>query len=265
MADSNASFIPKNSNRVKRRVNGTRRIYLLSYFSYVIFFGTLLTVLGTYFYAIQVTSQLDDMKAKLQVTSKQFATGDLNTVLAVEKKLIAANQLLDDTLAPSRLFRDIELVVAQNIQFTELEYEYLPNKTFQISLTGLASDFNQLLYQRDLMNSSPLLQNAEVVSYDYTIDSANGGFSSESSSSTISTSNSAVLSFVFEDILDGQVISYQPVAEPVLQVQSIITEVRGSDEVLQQGTGTTTSDVQASGNPLPDPAVTSDINNGTNI
>jgi len=264
MVDSNASFIPKNSNRVKRRVSGTRRIYLLSYFSYVIFFGTLLTVLGTYFYAIQVTAQLEDVKSKLQASSKQFAANDLTAVLSVEKKLVAANQLLDDTLAPSRLFRDIELVVAQNIRFTELEYEYFPNKTFKIALTGLASDFNELIYQRDLMNSSLLLQNAEVVSYDYAIDSSNDGFSSTVSSSSNAYS-SAVLSFVFEDVLDGQTISYQPVTFTNQQEQNFITEVRGNGDESSLQQQATSSVVIDPASAVDESASTGDISNSNNI
>ena len=244
MPDQNSSFIPKNANRVQSRARGTHRIYLLSYLSYVFFFGTLIAVVAIYFYGIQVEAQLKNVKSDLDAARTRFSDRDIETVRALEKKLLATNQLIDEAAAPSRIFADIESVASSDIQFSAFKYERLPGQQFKVALEGKAEDFDQALYQRDLMESSTLFKNADVVEYDYNLAEA-----SDNSTDSLQTlpKGQAVLSFLFSDTLAVTSIPYVP-AEPEPVVENVVTAVSGTASTTDADvSGTETATTTTSG------------------
>lgn len=219
MAEQTSSFIPKNSKRVERKVRTTKRIYLLSYISYVVFFGTLLLVVGVYLYDAQVQSELEAVKAQVQQERQRFAPSDVISELKMlDRQLSLSAELLANSAAPSQVLSEIESITASNIQFTGLLYEYLPNRQFQITLTGLADDFNQILYQAELMNRSSLLADGQMVGYDYSL----GGNEGEGLQTSRTT-----LTFVFVDTSATSEIPYQAGALPA----AIETDVTPTTDV----------------------------------
>lgn len=236
MADSNASFIPKNTQRVQKKVRTTYRIYLLSYLSYVFFFGTLIAVIGTYFYAIQVQSGLESVKTDLDNARQAFSESDIEGVRELEKRLLAANQLLSRLAAPSRVFTEIEKIVADNIKFIQFSYEALPGQKASLALTGKADDFNQIIYQRDLMNSSLLFESNPVLNFDYS--AAAFGSDGETQSIAPETTEVATLTFTISNEISTTLIPYQA---QVTTDTNLVTEVRSTDGAEE--TAVTDSDV----------------------
>jgi hypothetical protein len=228
MADSSASFIPKNREKAQRRVGTTRRIYLLSYLSYVIFFGTLIAAVGTYFYAIKVKAELENSKTALEAARLQFNSADLDGVKSLEKRLLLAREFLDSSVSPSRIFKDVELIVAENIAFNAFKLEELPDKQYSVTLEGKVDDFNKILYQRELMNRSALLKDAKIVQYDYSTERGEEG---DGASGLIlpSGENDALITFVFSSTVLGSLFPYMPAAVS-LASENIVTSVRGGDE-----------------------------------
>lgn len=243
MVDSNASFIPKNTQRIQKRVRTTYRIYLLSYLSYVFFFGTLIAVIGVYFYAIQVQNNLESVKADLESARLAFSAEDIEGVRSMEKRLLVANQLLNQMAAPSRIFTELEKIVADNVKFIRFSYEALPNQQAKITLTGKADHFNQILYQRDLMNSSLLFADAPSITFDYA-GSALGGETAETEA-TPEITDDVMLTFVVNNDISTSIIPYQPVADTsanqVTEVRSTAPEATGTEpqaEVVTEATST---------------------------
>lgn len=224
MADSNASFIPKNTQRIQKKVRTTYRIYLLSYLSYVFFFGTLIAVIGTYFYAIQVKSALDKVKVDLEQARQAFSETDIEGVRELEKRLLTANQLLGRLASPTKVFSEVEKLVADNIRFTRFSYEALPGQKAVISLTGKADDFNQIIYQRDLMNGSILFESAPKLTFDY----AGTILGEETGGEVAATENTddATLTFTVDTEFSTTLIPYQ--GESAVDT-NVVTDVRGSD------------------------------------
>lgn len=168
MVDSPASFIPKNSsNTPKRRVRPARRIYVLSYVSYILFFGSLLAALGLFFYSAQISKTLEATAAELSAAQTRFSLSDFARIQAFDDKLKTADRLLEGLAAPSRLFAELESVVAANVYFSGFKYEAYADDTYALDLTGKATDLNQILYQSDLLNKSQILESAVVGAFDY--------------------------------------------------------------------------------------------------
>ena len=204
MANQAASFIPKNSERASRKIRTTKRIYLLSYISYVAFFGTLLAVVGTYLYANQVEGELNDIKQQVQAERQRFASNEVvDELKLLDRQLTLASDLVDNSAAPSRIFSAIETATAENISYSGFNYKHLPNRQFEIMLTGQAENFNQIIYQEELMAGSQILGSGRIVSYDYSLKG-------DEDSSPGSISGFATLTFVFSDTSDTSLIPYEP-------------------------------------------------------
>lgn len=183
-----------------QRTRSGRRIYVLAYISYIVFFTTLFAVIGVYVYGAVVSRSLSDLKAQLVAEQQRFSVSDIDGLKSLDERLGTAKRLLDESTAPSRLFGDIESIVASNIYFSGMEYEVLPNRQFRVDLTGRADNFNEIIGQRDLLKGSALLRDAEVVEYDYSV-----GEGEEASPLGATT-----LSFIFSDTRDLSSIPYVP-------------------------------------------------------
>lgn len=235
MADNSAtSFIPKNSTRPKKKVRSTKRIYLLSYISYVLFFGSLLATLGVLFYSVQVDRTLDQAKASLQAEQDSFRTEDISRIRNLEKKLIVAERLLNELTAPSRIFQELEKVVADNIQFSSLTYTLEPNRRSSIALTGRADNFSQILYQRDQFNRSQILESADLVSYDFVTagpgeEEEEGPLTQERIIASLLSTQEDSLNFTFVTSVNGSLIAYDPTLSPIA--------VEAADSALQREDG----------------------------
>lgn len=198
MPEQGASFIPKSGVKKVQRNRGTRRIYLLAYICYIVFFSTLFVVVGVYLYAATVNRSLSTLKEQLSVEQQRFSVSDIEQVRLFDKRMREATRLLEESSAPSRIFSDVESIVASNIYFSSMTYEQLPGRRFQIELVGRATNFNQLINQKELIGNSEILQDATITAYDY-------GLGDEGN-----LTGAASLAFTFADTRDLSIISYQP-------------------------------------------------------
>lgn len=232
MPDQSSSFIPKSGVKTVKRSQGTKQIYLLAYISYIVFFSTLFAVIGVYIYGAVITRSLDSIKAEMVAERQRFAVSDIENIKQLDQRLSTAARLVNESTAPSRIFPDIENIVASNIRFSGMKYEQLLNRQFQIELNGEAEEFNEIIGQTILLENSPLLENAEVVEYDYSVSGDEGS----------RNTGDAVLTFVFADTRDITSIAYQA---PEMMDTSSSTEnviIDGSiNSIGTAGSGSATS------------------------
>lgn len=207
MEGQGSSFIPKNTTRVSTtRTRGTHRIYILSYISYIVFFGTLFSVAGVFLYASSVDKSLESLKTQLVEQRNKFSATDIESIKLLDKRLNSAEQLVNESAAPSAIFADLESIVSDSVYFSGASYKYLPNRQFQIALTGRATEFDEVLWQQELLKGGNILKNAEISEYDYSVEG-------ETEGATVSTGD-AVLTFVISSTQPTSVIPYVPAINP---------------------------------------------------
>ncbi|MEZ4200286.1 MAG: hypothetical protein R3B69_01630 [Candidatus Paceibacterota bacterium] len=256
---SNASFIPKNSKRTQKKVRGTRRIYLLSYVSYVVFFGTLLATVIVFFFSIQVNKSLEASRDRLIEEKNRFSQEDIDGLRHLEKKLIIANDLLNHSTAPSELFSALESVVADNVYFTGFSYQHNVNDTYTVELVGRADALNPVLYQRELLTQNAILGRGDVTSFDYAISESAEDEESDATTALVQNllgSEDPVITFTFVSRGSVADIPYTPGATAPVNDTEILsvrpnstggtvaddTEQGVSEEgVVDSGQGTSTN------------------------
>lgn len=204
------SFIPKRSTGKVRPSRTGRRVYILSYIAYIFFFGTLLTVAGIYFLNRQAELQLAQHVTLLADEQANFPQNELNRVRNLHNRLQAAQQILASHIAPSRIFDELEPVVVESVQINTFSFERTGGGETALTLGGFTETFDELMFQREVIETSDFLSNADFVQVTYggatnLIEGANR----ESVQQSI-PSGPAHVSFVFEDASIAQRLGYQP-------------------------------------------------------
>lgn len=230
-----SSFIPKAGASSVRRTGITRRIYLLSYISYIIFFSVLFATAGIFLYGIFVERSLSDVNDQLVVEQERFSADEVDSIHRLNNRLVTAERLLDGTATPSAIFSAVEQIVASNIVFIGMTYTHLPNNRFSIALTGLADDFNQVLRQRELMQESSLLKGIEILEFDYSVTG---------SEESTTVAGQPVLTFIFSDTRDISLIPYTANTTDASNFNNTVGggSATSSIEVLSEGPTTDTNE-----------------------
>lgn len=213
---NNTSFIPKSPRLGATRGRVTKRIYILSYVSYVVFFSVLIAVVAVYVYASVLNNKLDSDKTALAQEQQRFSQDQLDEVRDLEKQLLVASDLLDRSTAVSQLFTELEGVVSDKVLFTGASYTREDGGQFTFELRGYANNFNDVIYQRDMFNRSQVLASSQLDTYDYSIGGEGGVENLAGSEPTVK--------FTFTDMLPVSAIAYTAPA-------TVITD-NGSDTTI---------------------------------
>lgn len=222
---SSTSFIPKNTNRVRKPRVG-KRIYIFSYISYVLFFGTLLTLAGTYLFSLTVENALEEQRQLLADERATFSEGEIAQVRDLEKRLLVASRLVGESSAPSLLFGSLESVIADTVELMNFKYERLPGNSFILTFIGAMNEFDSAIFQRDLFRAAPALADAKVSAYTY-------GNASESDDTTLPETDRQLV-VTFENTAHTALIPYQPAEVSVFDIDAeteIVSEIGTSTEM----------------------------------
>jgi hypothetical protein len=161
---------------------------------------------------------------------------------AYDLKLTTARKLLDDHLASSRLFEELERSTKATVVFTKFEYTYEPGSRVLLSLVGNTSELDSTLLQKRQFFRDGLF--SEFVVRDVTLlDDA------EDEEGEVVSSG---VSFAVEGVFKKTAIAYQgDVVEPAPEGSIDITTSTSTEAVtasstvpLSNGTSTVTVDNQ---------------------
>ena len=228
------SFIPKQSNQKVTNRRTKKRIYLLGYISYVLFFGTLLAVAGMFAYELQLNSSLDRQKGLLAEERSSFSQSDIERVREFEQRLLAADLILNQHVAVSRVFDALELVTISPVSFSAFTIDLVDADgglpLYELALSGMTESFNDLLFQRSVLNSDPTLETALIKGVTYGAAVAEADTTAEASSDSII--------FSVEATLPVDLIAYRAPQQPVGQTVQVEDTATTSLETV------TTDDVE---------------------
>lgn len=154
--DNPGSFIPRQAKSSNRPVQKVRRIYVFSYISYVLFFGTLLVVAALFGFEYLVNRNLEQQKAALADQRAQFSQSDLIQVRELNERMKKIDQLLDTQANLSSVFVGLEETVLSTVSYSDITIERDLPTTFTVTLTGNTDSFDSLQFQNEVLNSAQL-------------------------------------------------------------------------------------------------------------
>ncbi len=181
MDNSNrTSFIPKSPVRGVVKPRGTRKVFIFSYISFVLFFGTLLVSAGTFFYNHYLDSQLSEQKNNLSEERIAFNQANLERILDLDVRMSVAFDILDRQVSVYRLLTALEDTTLSSVQIQSFEYKQAVDNELSLSMSVRAHDFNVALFQREIFSGNNILQGIVISDIQFTnsVDSGSGAVSS---------------------------------------------------------------------------------------
>ncbi len=159
---SSPSFIPKQPPRGNKGKRSTRKIYILTYVSFVFFFGTLITSGATFFYKLNTQSQLEAEKQNIIAQRQRFDQASFERVKEFNNKLDSANELLNQHVSVLSILEALEKATISSVQISSFEMDRAKRNSIELTLQATTKDFNSVLFQRDVYEQNPILQGSNI-------------------------------------------------------------------------------------------------------
>ncbi len=171
------SFIPKSPVRASSKPKGTRKVYILTYATYVFFFGTLLAAAVVFGYGFSVNAQLASEKSSLLIERDSFNQADMERVQELDSRMKSAFSILDRQVSLTSLLQMLETKTIRSAYIYGLEYSKGIDGSLNLALQVRSGNFNDALFQREEFFSDSILAGAIISEIDYTQSESEGALS----------------------------------------------------------------------------------------
>lgn len=154
-----SSFIPKQSgSAIPAIIRRRRKFSVFSFIATLIFITSLVVAFGTYYYKGTTERRLDEAKKALSEEETKLGPDRLKEVRDFNRQLLAARFLLDQHLAPTKIFKVLEQTTMQRVRFEGFSFEYDPaNRDAMVTLQGSTEEFKTVALQGDRYEDQPIL------------------------------------------------------------------------------------------------------------
>lgn len=199
MNPQSTSFIPKRpvTGNTQKRV--VRKIYVLTYVSYILFFGTLLAVAGVFFFKLTLESQLVGQQQQLITEKAQFSQSDIESVRELADRIDLAKDRMDQHISVLSILEALDKSALETLQFTDFTYERSLDTAPIVKLKGNTASFNSLVFQREVLSENPILASGtfDEVAFDLESEEEN-------------VQNERTITFELNTEIDPALVKYVP-------------------------------------------------------
>lgn len=145
-----SSFIPKEtSGAIPMQAKKRQTVHLFSLISTILLVCSLVGVGGIFLFKGFLNKQLDGAKVSLNaVSSNKDTQKKMEEIQLYDNRLTVAQSLLDNHIAPSRIFSLLEGSTKETIQFQSLEFTYDPGFEATLTLGGNTKEFSSVALQK---------------------------------------------------------------------------------------------------------------------
>ena len=141
------SFIPKRNVNKKTAKTG-RRVYIFTYVAYVVFFGTLMAVIGVFVVNQQVSNKQAEFVEAVDEAQSLFDRDQIESLIALESKIKLAENLLDQHISAVQIFNGLEESVLERAQIESFELTRDDSGMINLVMDAKVEDFDQAIIQR---------------------------------------------------------------------------------------------------------------------
>lgn len=151
------SFIPQRPTHGKSAPRKVRKIYVLAYLSYVIFFGALISAAGIFFMNFSLNAQLESQRQKLASERELFNEADIESIRDLEKRIGIAQERLNKHVSVLAILEALEVSAVRSLYFESFTYEREGDEFPKVVFGGTSDQFNNILFQREVLATNPIL------------------------------------------------------------------------------------------------------------
>ncbi len=144
-----SSFVPREvSSAIPAQIKKKHTVQIFSFVGTVLLVCAVLSAIGVYFYKGVLDDELNKVRATLSEISNADDQQKIDEIHLYDKKLSLAQNLLDNHLAPSRIFQELESLTKQTVQFESLEFTYDPGFEAALTVVGATKEFSSVFLQK---------------------------------------------------------------------------------------------------------------------
>lgn len=199
-----SSFIPKQSQSpLPTGVRRRRTFSIFGFLGTVLLLGSLIFTTGTYFYKGQMYRHLDSVKEQLREQKDLFNDGSIADIERFDRQLKLVSFLLDNHVAPSKLFSELEMNTMEKIQFTNFEYSYDPSFDINITIGGGTQEFRTVALQADVFGRGGIFK--DVLFSEIGSDGVTTG---SSETAMVASDADYAVHFVIRGVMPPQLLAY---------------------------------------------------------
>lgn len=168
MVDSqNSSFIPNAPVKGEVAQPRGRKVYVLSYISFVLFFGTLIVTGIVFFLGFQQDKNLQLQQQRLDQEKAQFSESNLQSVRELSIQLEAAEQLLGRHVSLASILTSLEYTLLKSVNIVDFAFKKEGGSEYLLELIAEAPQFNSALFQREILSGNAILSGATISEVQY--------------------------------------------------------------------------------------------------
>jgi len=143
-----SSFIPRQVAGVTPKTIRQKRVFnIFGFFSVTLLLLSIVAAGGTFLYKNYLERQLAAEKDALQAEYDKFDEAELVSVRTFDTRLDLVAQLLENHVAPSKIFDALEAGTKQSVQYTTFSYERRPSGDITLDIMGITDEFSKVSLQ----------------------------------------------------------------------------------------------------------------------
>jgi len=116
----------------------------------LIFILVLLSAGGVFGYQKYLIKQISEKDQKLQDNIDQLEPDQIEELAVVDSQIELTKDILSDHLVPSRFFTHLQEITLQKVRFGDFSYLATPGNQPEITMSGVAPDYQTVALQSDL-------------------------------------------------------------------------------------------------------------------
>lgn len=160
------SFIPKKS-LTDTSTGGRPGMGIFSVFGILVLIVSIGLALGAYLYRGSLKSAIENEKATLKSQQEKFEPSTISDLRTTDRRINTAALILDDHLAVSPIFQEINKYTISTVQFTKFTYAVNTNQSggvtdIVVEMTGKANSFSYIALQAEELAKSKYFSNIIV-------------------------------------------------------------------------------------------------------
>jgi hypothetical protein len=232
---SSTSFIPKHTPNKGERKNNPRQLFIGTLLVRILFFATLISAIGLYFYVNKLNTQLSEVIGSFKSVASTYDSeqDDVDMVTSLDRRLAQANERFKNGASLNALILAIEKATLSTVQFTDLQINRTSDSSIELAASLRTDGFDSVIFQRELLNQSDELKKVEVkdVSIQFAVDPEDPSKSAEGDKeitfqASIEIDPSAIRSVV---ITDGLLPPPTPIPDSVVDILPAETSTGTTD------------------------------------
>lgn len=152
------SFVPKQPVAPLREKKGGWNVFWLA--AAVLFLASVIGAGGVFAFKQYLVGVKDAKLAELQAADEKIRASTVTEFVRLRDRFDAAHGILENHIMFSHFLEVLEARTIQNVRFSSLKFNLLPDGTYEIGMEGVARTFNALAAQSSLFNEEQYFKRA---------------------------------------------------------------------------------------------------------